>query len=84
VDVRGVALKVLRAMKLHEQASTLRTPSKGMSILDAQSNENQRNEERTFSAGRLGSTDIKLFRYDLCQLLLDNLGNSVPIRRFIG
>jgi 2-polyprenyl-6-methoxyphenol hydroxylase-like FAD-dependent oxidoreductase len=80
VDVRGVALDVLKAMRLHEQASTLRTRSKGMSILDAQGNEIQRNEERTFSAGRLDSKDIELFRDDLCQLLLDSLGNSVPLR----
>jgi 2-polyprenyl-6-methoxyphenol hydroxylase-like FAD-dependent oxidoreductase len=80
VDVRGVALEVLKAMRLHEQASALRTRSKGMSILDAQGNEIQRNEERTFSAGRLDSKDIELFRDDLCQLLLDSLSNSVPVR----
>jgi 2-polyprenyl-6-methoxyphenol hydroxylase-like FAD-dependent oxidoreductase len=80
VDVRGVALDVLKAMGLHEQASTLRTRSKGMSLLDAEGNEIKRTQERTFSAGRLDSEDIELFRDDLCQLLLDSLGNSSPIR----
>jgi 2-polyprenyl-6-methoxyphenol hydroxylase-like FAD-dependent oxidoreductase len=80
VDVRGVALEVLEAMGLHEQASNLRTRSKGMSVLDAEGNEIRRTEERTFSAGRLDSRDIELFRDDLCELLIDSLGNSVPIR----
>jgi 2-polyprenyl-6-methoxyphenol hydroxylase-like FAD-dependent oxidoreductase len=79
IDVRGVALDVLKAMKLHERASALRTRSKGMSMLDSQGNEIQRTEERTFSAGRLDSKDIELFRDDLCQLLLEDLGNSVSI-----
>jgi 2-polyprenyl-6-methoxyphenol hydroxylase-like FAD-dependent oxidoreductase len=80
IDVRGVALEVLKAMKLHEQASALRTRSKGMSVLDTEGNEIRRTEERTFSAGRLDSKDLELFRDDLCQLLLDSLSNSVPIR----
>lgn len=80
IDVRGVALEVLKAMGLHEQASNLRTRSKGMSVLDAEGNEIRRTEERTFSAGRLDSRDIELFRDDLCELLIDSLGNSVPIR----
>jgi 2-polyprenyl-6-methoxyphenol hydroxylase-like FAD-dependent oxidoreductase len=80
IDVRGVALEALKAMKLHEQASALRTLSKGMSILDAEGNEIRRTEERTFSAGRLDSKDLELFRDDLCQLLLDSLPNSAPIR----
>jgi 2-polyprenyl-6-methoxyphenol hydroxylase-like FAD-dependent oxidoreductase len=80
IDVRGAALEVLKAMKLHDQASALRTRSKGMSVLDSQGNEIRRTEERTFSAGRLDSKDLELFRDDLCQLLLDSLGNSVPVR----
>lgn len=80
IDVRGVALDVLKVMGLFEKASALKTRSKGMSMLDAQGNEIQRTEERTFSAGRLDSTDIELFRDDLCQLSLDALSNSVPVR----
>jgi 2-polyprenyl-6-methoxyphenol hydroxylase-like FAD-dependent oxidoreductase len=80
IDVRGVALDVLKAMGLFEKASALKTRSRGMSMLDAQGNEIQRTEERTFSAGRLDSKDIEVFRDDLCRLLLDSLGNAVPIR----
>ena len=76
IDVRGVALKVLKAMGLFEKASALRTRSKGMSVLDAQGKELQRTDERTFSAGRLDSPDIEVFRDDLCQLLLDSLDHS--------
>lgn len=77
IDVRGVALEVLKSMGLYEKASALRTRSKGMSVLDAQGKELQRTEERTFSAGRLDSQDIEVFRDDLCQLLLDSLHDSV-------
>src|SRR5580698_327601 len=80
IDVRGVALDVLAAMGLFEKASALKTRARGMSMLDAQGNEIQRTEERTFSAGRLDSNDIEVFRDDLCQLLLETLGPSVPIR----
>ena len=80
IDVRGVALEVLKAMRLYDQAASLRTRSKGMSVLDAEGNEIQRTEERTFSAGRLDSKDIELFRDDLCLLLIESLGDSVPIR----
>ena len=47
-------------------------------MLDADGKEIQRTEERTFSAGRLDSKDIEVFRDDLCQLLLDTLGNASP------
>lgn len=80
IDVRGVALDVLKAMGLFDRASALKTRSKGMSILDSQGNEIQRTEERTFSAGRLDSEDIEVFRDDLCRMLLDDLGGSVPVR----
>ena len=72
IDVRGVALDVLKAMGLFDKASALKTRSKGMSVLDAQGKELQRTNERTFSAGRLDSPDIEVFRDDLCQLLLDS------------
>jgi 2-polyprenyl-6-methoxyphenol hydroxylase-like FAD-dependent oxidoreductase len=80
IDVRGVALGLLKAMGLFEKAAALKTRSKGMSVLDSAGNEIQRTEERTFSAGRLDSKDLEVFRDDLCQLLLDSLGGSVPIR----
>ena len=77
VDVRGVALDVLKAMGLHPEADVLRTRSKGMSTLDANGNELERTEERTFSAGRLDSDDIEIFRDDLCELLTDAMGDQV-------
>lgn len=77
VDIRGVALDVVRAMGLLDEARALRTQLKGMSVLDADGNEIQRTEERTFSAGRLDSDDIEIFRDDLCALLLGALGSGV-------
>lgn len=77
VDVRGVALDVLRAMGLLDEARTLRTQLKGMSIVDASGKEIDRSEERTFSAGRLDSEDIEVFRDDLCSLLMDALSDRV-------
>jgi len=77
IDIRGVALDVTKAMGLLEDARALRTRLKGMSMLDADGNEIQRTEGRTFSAGRLDSDDIEIFRDDLCELLLGKLGSQV-------
>lgn len=77
VDIRGVALDVVKAMGLHEDARALRTQLKGMSMLDADGNETQRTEERTFSAGRLDSDDIEIFRDDLCELLMGAMSKRV-------
>lgn len=80
VDIRGVALEVMRAMGLLEQAQALRTHNRGMSLLDAQGAEIERTEERTFSAGRVDSDDIELFRDDLCELLMGALSERVERR----
>lgn len=77
VDIRGVALEVVGAMGLLEPARALRTRLKGMSMLDAQGAEIHRDESRTFSAGRLDSDDIEIFRDDLCALLLGALSDRV-------
>jgi 2-polyprenyl-6-methoxyphenol hydroxylase-like FAD-dependent oxidoreductase len=77
VDIRGVALDVVNAMKLLNDARALRTQLKGMSMLDADGNETQRTEERTFSAGRLDSDDIEIFRDDLCELLMGAMSDRV-------
>lgn len=77
VDIRGVALDVVKAMGLHEAIRQLRTQLRGMSTLDAQGNEIERTEERTFSAGRLDSDDIEIFRDDLCRLLMEQAGERV-------
>lgn len=80
IDIRGVALDVVNAMNLLDEARALRTRLKGMSLLDADGNEKQRTEERTFSAGRLDSDDIEVFRDDLCELLMGALSERVEIR----
>ncbi|QDE39052.1 hypothetical protein FIV34_07485 [Luteibacter pinisoli] len=80
VDIRGVALDVARAMGLLEQARGLRTQLKGMAMLDANGAEVSRTTERTFSAGRLDSDDIEIFRDDLCGLLIGALGHGVEMR----
>lgn len=77
VDIRGVALDVVRAMGLLDDVRELRTRLRGMSILDAEGVEVDRTTERTFSAGRLDSEDIEIFRDDLCQLLMNALGERV-------
>jgi 2-polyprenyl-6-methoxyphenol hydroxylase-like FAD-dependent oxidoreductase len=77
VDIRGAALDVVNAMGLLDDARALRTRLKGMSMLDAAGNETQRTEERTFSAGRLDSEDIEIFRDDLCELLMGAMSDQV-------
>ncbi|GLQ52600.1 FAD-dependent monooxygenase [Dyella flava] len=77
VDVRGVALDIIKAMGLHQDAEALRTRSRGMSILDANCQEVDRTEERTYSAGRLDSSDIEIFRDDLCELLMNAMSKQV-------
>jgi 2-polyprenyl-6-methoxyphenol hydroxylase-like FAD-dependent oxidoreductase len=77
VDIRGVALDVVNAMGLLDEARALRTRLKGMSMLDAEGNETERTEERTFSAGRLDSEDIEIFRDDLCELLMGAMSDRV-------
>jgi 2-polyprenyl-6-methoxyphenol hydroxylase-like FAD-dependent oxidoreductase len=79
VDIRGVALDVVNAMGLLDDARGLRTRLKGMSTLDADGNEVERTEERTFSAGRLDSEDIEIFRDDLCELLMGAMSDRVEI-----
>ncbi|SAK85650.1 monooxygenase, FAD-binding [Caballeronia pedi] len=77
VDIRGVALHVVQAMGLLDDARALRTRLKGMSMLDAGGKEIHRTEERTYSAGRLDSDDIEIFRDDLCELLMNALSGKV-------
>ena len=77
VDIRGVALDVVKAMGLLEDARAIRTLLHGMSMLDANGVEMQRTKERTFSAGRLDSPDIEIFRDDLCELLMGALSDRV-------
>jgi len=77
VDIRGVALDVVKAMGLLDAIGERRTRLRGMSVVDAQGHEIERSEERTFSAGRLDSSDIEIFRDDLCRLLMDHAGSRI-------
>lgn len=77
VDVRGVALDVVKAMGLLDAIAEQRTRLRGMSTVDHDGNEIERTEERTFSAGRLDSTDIEIFRDDLCKLLMEKAGSRI-------
>jgi len=77
VDIRGKALDVVAAMGLLGQARSLRTRLKGMQVIDPEGRELSRTTERTFSAGRLDSDDIEIFRDDLCAMLAAVLGVDV-------
>jgi len=79
IDIRGVALDVVRAMGILDRARELRTRNEGMSMLDAQGVERERITDRTFSSGRLDSDDIELFRDDLCELLIGTLGERATL-----
>lgn len=71
VDVRGVALEVLRGMGLLEAARNLRTQMKGASILDADGKEVWRSDKMTFTGGVFARHDIEILRDDLARILLD-------------
>jgi len=71
IDVRGVALDVLRAMGLYDRAYALRTHMRGASVVDADGKETWRTQERSFSGGRFDSDDIELFRDDLARVFYD-------------
>ncbi|MFC9815679.1 FAD-dependent monooxygenase [Streptomyces virginiae] len=77
VDIRGVALEVVRQMGLLEEASRARTRMRGMSILDADGNEVDRSTESTFSSGRLDSEDIELLRDDLVRMVHEHTRTGV-------
>lgn len=72
VDIRGVALDVVERMGLLEQARSVRTRMRGMSILDPQGREIDRSTEVTFSSGRLDSDDFELLREDLVRMVYEH------------
>ncbi|MFF9479864.1 FAD-dependent monooxygenase [Streptomyces sp. NPDC014733] len=69
LDVRGVALDVLERGGQLAEARAARTTMRGMSMLDGSGAEQWRSTEATWSAGRLDSPDIEIFRDDLTALL---------------
>jgi 2-polyprenyl-6-methoxyphenol hydroxylase-like FAD-dependent oxidoreductase len=77
IDIRGVALQVVERMGLLEEARSLRTRLRGMSVLDGTGQEIERTTERTLSGGRFDSGDIELFRDDLAKLLYRATQNEV-------
>lgn len=71
VDIRGAALDVIRAMGLHARIHASRTRLQGMTFLDRSGNETGHDDSRTYTAGRLDSVNIEIFRDTLCELLAD-------------
>jgi 2-polyprenyl-6-methoxyphenol hydroxylase-like FAD-dependent oxidoreductase len=69
VDVRGPALDVMAQMGLLEGLQAARTRVRGMSIVDAQGRELERNTEWTLGTGQLESPDIEVLRDDIMGLL---------------
>ncbi|MBY0442833.1 MAG: FAD-dependent monooxygenase [Mycobacteriaceae bacterium] len=69
IDVRGPALTVLDRMGLLSAARTAKTGIRGMSAVDAQGNEVQRNDEVTATGGIIATPDIELLRDDLVALM---------------
>ena len=71
VDIRGVALEVVKAMGLHGTLHAQRPRLRGLCMLDRQGNPVSHDDSRTFSGGRLDSPDIEVFRDTLCRVLAD-------------
>jgi 2-polyprenyl-6-methoxyphenol hydroxylase-like FAD-dependent oxidoreductase len=79
IDVRGVALDVLRAMNLLDAVYDHRTRMKGVSMLDGDGTEVWRSEEMTISGGRFDSDDIEILRDDISKLIVDKLPGGTEI-----
>ncbi|MET9481875.1 FAD-dependent monooxygenase [Streptomyces sp. NPDC006638] len=77
IDIRGVALDVVRRMGLLERARGLRTRIRGMSVLDADGNEVHRSTEVAHSSGRLDGDDLELLLEDLVSLLHEHTRDGV-------
>ncbi|MEW1632985.1 FAD-dependent monooxygenase [Streptomyces sp. NPDC093801] len=77
VDVRGVALDVVERMGLLEEARSVRTRMRGMSVLGPDGREVHRTTEATFSSGRLDSGDVELLREDLVRLVHERTRTEV-------
>jgi 2-polyprenyl-6-methoxyphenol hydroxylase-like FAD-dependent oxidoreductase len=77
VDIRGVALDVMRAMDLHEKAYGLRTQMKGVSVLDAAGQETWRSDTMTFTGGAFDNDDVEILRDDLARILNERAGAEV-------
>ncbi|NLU71706.1 NAD-binding protein [Streptomyces sp. HNM0575] len=69
IDVRGVALEVLRRIGVLAEARRMRTRMRGMSMLDGDGRELWSSTETVLSSGPLDNSDIELLREDLVGLL---------------
>jgi 2-polyprenyl-6-methoxyphenol hydroxylase-like FAD-dependent oxidoreductase len=77
IDVRGAALKVLRAMGLAEAAEARRTRMRGVSEIDADGKELWRSEDFTISGGSFHLEAIEILRNDLSEILVAALPQDV-------
>ena len=69
LDIRGPALEVAERMGILTAICEASTKLKGVSMVDGQGNELDRNTERTFTGGQLDSPDVEILRDDLCAML---------------
>jgi 2-polyprenyl-6-methoxyphenol hydroxylase-like FAD-dependent oxidoreductase len=79
IDVRGVALDVLRAMGVEQATRGRRTRMKGVSILDADGKEVWRSEDMTISGGTFGTESIEILRDDMSDILMSALRDDIEI-----
>jgi 2-polyprenyl-6-methoxyphenol hydroxylase-like FAD-dependent oxidoreductase len=79
IDVRGAALRVLRAMGLAEEAQANRTQMKGVSEIDGEGREIWRSEDFTISGGSFSLEAIEILRFDLSRILVGALPDEVEI-----
>jgi 2-polyprenyl-6-methoxyphenol hydroxylase-like FAD-dependent oxidoreductase len=79
IDVRGAALRVLRAMGLAEEALANRTRMKGVSEIDAEGREIWRSEDFTISGGSFSLEAIEILRFDLSRILMQALPDDVEV-----
>lgn len=79
IDVRSVALDILRVMDLVGPVSENRTRMKGVSTIDRDGREIWRSEDMTISGGRFDSEDIEILRDVLSNLIVGKLPNFIEI-----
>jgi len=79
IDVRGAALRIMRAMGLAEQAEAKRMRMKGVSEIDRDGVELWRSEEFTISGGSFSLDSIEILRDDLSRILVGGLPGDVEI-----
>lgn len=79
IDIRGVALEVMRRMGLLGAAFDLRTQLKGLINLDGDGREISHSEEMTLSGGSFANDDFEILRDDLSAILIGALPQGIEI-----